>query len=687
MRRDRMTLPTFLMAVLLAVLVSFSCVMCLKEAFGMAANTGLLLAVCCGSSLLASFAMAPRRSWPFVLAGGLVYLAVVLWKRALLLESLEYLLFRISREYAACFQGLQIVGSTAGDAEWILAALGIPLAWLTAWVTSREGSAVLVIMACLPVLILCLIIVELAPVLWLILLIGALMVLVISHSVRERSPAEGSRLAWWLVLPTIILISGITVLWPPADYVRADWSDALQTVAEAQIELEAWQEEIFSDAPRWSRELKEVDLSRVGPKVLTGTHVLDYRTDASLSYLRGVSLGVYSDNSWEAVSSAAYQAQGSSGTPLVQAWTGSAMLEVKTRTREPQLYTTYYLAEVPADAQPVDDAYVQNTLRITEYTMRYEPYLQKLTQISADYEQFAMEQYLQIPEELRQPLTELVLAAGLQGASADAVADFVRSSGVYDLNTPRVPDGKDFVLYFLQESHQGYCVHFASAATMLLRSVGIPARYVTGYAVNGPVNEWNAVTEDEAHAWVEYYTAGLGWRMLDPTPAAAVEPDEPEQITEGISDETETPEIQTPEEVQQNQDVPEQTTAQKPSAAEKQTAWPRALLWLLAVPGLALAVWLRRWLGLRYRRERCTNGHPNRQALTWWRWLVQLSKAGNLKIPEELLCLAEKARFSQHTMQPEELAVLQQAVESRIEELRKTPAGKRFWYRYVLVLF
>ena len=56
----------------------------------------------------------------------------------------------------------------------------------------------------IPVLLLSLIIVDLAPVLWLILLTGALMVLTISHSVRERSPAEGSRLAWWLVLPTLI---------------------------------------------------------------------------------------------------------------------------------------------------------------------------------------------------------------------------------------------------------------------------------------------------------------------------------------------------------------------------------------------------------------------------------------------------------------------------------------------------
>ena len=89
MRRDRMTVPTFLMAVLLAVLVSFSCMMCLQDAFELACSPVVLLAVCCGTSLAAAMAMWPRRSWPFVLAAALVYLLVLLWQRAALVQSVK----------------------------------------------------------------------------------------------------------------------------------------------------------------------------------------------------------------------------------------------------------------------------------------------------------------------------------------------------------------------------------------------------------------------------------------------------------------------------------------------------------------------------------------------------------------------------------------------------------------------
>ena len=227
---------------------------------------------------------------------------------------------------------------------------------------------------------------------------------------------------------------------------------------------------------------------------------------------------------------------------------------------------------------------------------------------------------------------------------------------------------------------------------MLLRTVGIPARYVTGYSVSGGAGQWNEVTEDDAHAWVEYYVAGQGWLPLDPTPAVE-EPNEP--VTEPEQEEPPA-EQELPQQLEQQTEQAEAVTQTAPGTTvvsdntlpEKSCVeLPRELLWLLTVPGLALLICLRRWFGLRYRRERCTKGHPNRRALTWWRWLVHLSKVGSRVIPEELLCLAEKARFSQHTMTEEELAKLQGAVEARIEELRQAPAGRRLWHQYGLVLY
>ncbi|GAA0687106.1 protein-glutamine gamma-glutamyltransferase TgpA [Marinobacterium maritimum] len=93
--------------------------------------------------------------------------------------------------------------------------------------------------------------------------------------------------------------------------------------------------------------------------------------------------------------------------------------------------------------------------------------------------------------------------------------------------------GRDSVDQFLFETQQGYCEHFASATTFVLRSAGIPARVVTGYQGG----EWNPyegylqVRQYDAHAWVEYWLPGHGWQRLDPTAAVA-----PERIRSSAQD-------------------------------------------------------------------------------------------------------------------------------------------------------
>ncbi|MCE1245761.1 MAG: DUF3488 and transglutaminase-like domain-containing protein [Firmicutes bacterium] len=93
----------------------------------------------------------------------------------------------------------------------------------------------------------------------------------------------------------------------------------------------------------------------------------------------------------------------------------------------------------------------------------------------------------------------------------------------YDLDIPQFPDHKDQVDYFLFEMKRGYCEHFASAMTVMLRTQGIPARLVTGY-LPGSYNAltgFYSVKMNDAHAWVEMYIPGYGWYALDPTPGSS----------------------------------------------------------------------------------------------------------------------------------------------------------------------
>lgn len=80
---------------------------------------------------------------------------------------------------------------------------------------------------------------------------------------------------------------------------------------------------------------------------------------------------------------------------------------------------------------------------------------------------------------------------------------------------------------FLLETKNGYCVHFATAAALILRELGIPARYVQGYIASGAYKSTGesgetvyktTVMDKNAHAWVEVWIDGLGWRTVEVTP-------------------------------------------------------------------------------------------------------------------------------------------------------------------------
>lgn len=96
----------------------------------------------------------------------------------------------------------------------------------------------------------------------------------------------------------------------------------------------------------------------------------------------------------------------------------------------------------------------------------------------------------------------------------------------YSYDPPVIPADRDFATYFMNESRQGYCIHFATTAAVMLRSLGIPARYAEGYII--VQNDYMKDTDDEgyftvedthAHAWVEVFDPlQLEWIPVEMTP-------------------------------------------------------------------------------------------------------------------------------------------------------------------------
>lgn len=135
---------------------------------------------------------------------------------------------------------------------------------------------------------------------------------------------------------------------------------------------------------------------------------------------------------------------------------------------------------------------------------------------------FSILKEVKLPEEAINPMLSSRLERNANGdelLKATAIAEYLRSHYEYTLTPPSRPADRELVDYFLFESKQGYCVHFATAMTMLLRSVGIPARYVDGFVSEYSGADNRVVKANKAHAWVEVYLSSLGgWYTFEPTP-------------------------------------------------------------------------------------------------------------------------------------------------------------------------
>ncbi|MHB1381317.1 MAG: transglutaminase TgpA family protein [Thermoleophilia bacterium] len=101
-----------------------------------------------------------------------------------------------------------------------------------------------------------------------------------------------------------------------------------------------------------------------------------------------------------------------------------------------------------------------------------------------------------------------------------AVEGYLKANYPYDLDVGPQLSERDAVAYFLFDQQAGYCEHFAAAMAVMLRSIDIPTRVVTGYT-GGELNPFTGlweVRQNNAHAWVEVYFGSAGWISFDPTP-------------------------------------------------------------------------------------------------------------------------------------------------------------------------
>jgi transglutaminase-like putative cysteine protease len=145
----------------------------------------------------------------------------------------------------------------------------------------------------------------------------------------------------------------------------------------------------------------------------------------------------------------------------------------------------------------------------------------ELKSAAADYPAWT-QRYLRlprsVPQRVRDEARRVTISADTAYEKAIALESYLRQFR-YSTRVKQPPPDRDWVDYMLFESQEGYCDYYAAAMAVMLRSVGIPARVVSGFApgdkdVSG---EFIVVRESHAHSWTEAFFPGYGWINFEPS--------------------------------------------------------------------------------------------------------------------------------------------------------------------------
>jgi len=690
----RETIWCALTAGALGFLVSFGGAGCLVSAFDLKIeNIPELTLALAGISLLSGVLFLWKHG--ALAATGLLALgAGYLWRDGQVQEQFFALLQQISAIYDRAYGWgvLRLVPEVSAETAVTLPVCiyGVLAALSVVWAVCRRKQLWGALMMVLLPLSACIVVTDTVPEEWylLILMVG-LVLLILTNSVRRENALQGVRLTAAAALPVTVALLALFLAIPQDSYVnhaetlRAEILTAVQRVP-ASVESELTQ--LAADLPKQASE--QVDLSTLGRRIPRSYPVMEVTADRSGTlYLRGQDFDSYDGQRWATTGDRSEVFH----TPGGEVW------NVKIQTHSPQ--EVMYFPGYPHPAVTLTGGFLKNSNGQTDYNLSCVslPADWRYTACRSDSGEIATAPgYLSLPDATRQQATDLIQGLVSSDASntekADAIAALVTNCAVYDLNADSMPETHgDFALWFLTEAERGYCVHFATAATVLLRAAEVPARYVTGYMVDVRSGQTVTVTEESAHAWAEYFEPNLGcWISLEATPAS---PEPPESTTAPAPTQTE-PEPTTPE---TEPETPEESSAPHPTALPEEAPTeplpeqPTAIhpaLWIAGGVGLLIPVLAaQRWLRIRLRRRRFSRGSSNRQALARWREAERLSLLLKETPPEELIALAQKAKFSQYDITGEELHAFDNHIRFCCRRLKKKPLHLRLIHQYIHAAF
>lgn len=272
-----------------------------------------------------------------------------------------------------------------------------------------------------------------------------------------------------------------------------------------------------------------------------------------------------------------------------------------------------------------------------------------------------------------------------------------------------------FLRFVLRELQYGYAPHYATVTVMMLRHLGIPARYVEGYVItpddadSTEPGDSLSVTDYSAHAWAEYYHDGLGWLPLDTSPNFA-------NSMEGTGAPPEYAAEAPTENVEQEEEIPPVYDKERNEKEETPVEESSKILlpWIMLILVLLLMIfgwWYRRMTIFKKRRAAFENEDNNAAVCAMMDYMLSLLEVSSIKSHQNThaalvesvgeswgeswqkdfgrtMSIFQKAAYSQHTVSNQERELTEETVESMIKAVDDMQNHRsRITLRYLKCLY
>ena len=619
--------------------------------------------------------------------------ALLSWKilkEGILWDQVQSLAYLISSHYHDVYDWPVVGAPLSETAELPAMALSLLASFSVSWTVCRREHIVFLMPPVILPLLLCLVTTDTVPdPVFLYLLVLGLSLLLVTDWTRRNHPGQGIRLTLRFAIPIAAALALLFAANPQDAYVNNVGKYQKEVVSLLQ-KLQDTTEYINSGNSFEAAVSEKLNLKNVGPKSTISYAAMRVTSPVGGTiYLRGRDYDKYSGTGWES-SVNRTEVFPAGGRVLGE-------LIIVTYGVRNVLYVPYY----PGRGMELVNGAVSNGENLQRYSY-------SLCQPASGEPNELDYSYTALPEETLQWISDLDIIQEIkdspQSEKLQRIESFVENTAVYDLDTPKMgSDHQDFAQWFLNESDTGYCVHFATAATVLLRGAGIPARYVEGYMVSCGAGEDVVVSSLDAHAWAEYYDTSTGiWKILEATPADPLAEEAlgtlPEDTVSHLSDteeesfETEpissehsvTTEAETTEQAEIHDsisdDISDSTVNEEPI---RRNEWIKTLFWIVI---LAASVPIQSKIRMEWKRSQWNRGKTNEKAICRWKQTRKFARLVNVPFPEELENLAQKAIFSQHRIQTDELQLFDNFRDTLLDAANKKPWYYRILLRWIFAI-